>query len=56
MEGHLDFGEHNVHINGAKALAKQLCISAQFTELCAIQILNWHPHSKAGKRDEDLTK
>lgn len=51
---HLDLGKNNVNIDGTKALAKQLCIPAEFAELGTIQILHWHPHSKACKRNKDL--
>ena len=53
---HLDLGEHNVDINGTKALAQQLCIPAEFAELGAIQVLHRHPHSKACERHEDLSE
>ncbi len=52
----LDFGKDYVHINGVEMLAQQLGIPAKLAKLGAIQVINRHPDSKAGKGGEDLAQ
>jgi len=50
----LDFGKDYVDINGVELFAEQLGIPAKLAKLGAIQVINRHPDSKAGKGGEDL--
>ncbi len=52
----LDFSKDYVHINGVELFSQQLGIPAKLAKLGAIQVINRHPDSKAGKGGENLAQ